>query len=229
MGDKMQKLYTEVENILKKVDFDAIWKGFAPCEFILNDVAKPNEEDVELLAMRVVHEMFHTFQTKQGESRKINDLAMSAYPHDIDNYHLKIAENHYLIKAFGENSEVDFEQFAVLRRARKRIIGDAINQELLVETFEGMAEYAGMMALRQISHQKFMGQLEKQLVYARNPENLCSMWRLSRHVGSILCMTLKALGMDFYHKLSEPRPLFDLIKWKPTIIDECFGKIQYDK
>ena len=213
----MQKPYTEIENILKKVDFDAIWKGFTPCDFALT--SWPSEKNVELLTMKVIREMFHVFQTQQGESRKADEAAISAYPHDLDNYHLKAAEIHYLIKAFGENSEVDFEQFAVLRRARKRIIGDAFKQELLIETFEGMAEYAGMMALRQISHQKFMLQLEKQLIYLRNPENLFNVQRVSCFVGSILCMTLKALGIDFYHNLSESQPLFDLVKWKPTVID----------
>jgi len=258
----MRKLYTEVENIIKKLDFNAIWKGFKPCNFVLYNentvffknkqipwddrfmgntareidgtqtamwsVPSPNNEDPELLAMGIVHEMFHAFQNQQGESRRIDEFVMFTYPRDVDNYHLKLAETHYLIKAFGENSEVDFEQFAILRRARKAIIGDALQQELLAETFEGMAEYAGMMALRQISHKKFMEQLEKQLMYVRNPDNLFDMRRVSYYIGSILCMTLKALGRDFYHELSETKPLFDLINWKPTIIDESFEKYQQD-
>jgi len=259
---KMQKLYTEIEAIISKIDFNAIWKGFKPCNFVLYDknsvffkdkktpwdnrfmgntaieingeqtaiwgVSNPDNEDAELLAMGIVHEMFHAFQNQQGENRRIDEFAMFTYPRDTDNYHMKMAEIHYLIKAFGENSDVDFEQFAVLRRARKHIIGDALRQELLAETFEGMAEYAGMMALRQISHKKFMEQLENQLIYVRNPENLFNTRRISYYVGSILCMTLKALGMNFHHNLSESRPLFDLIKWKPTVIDESLEKFQKD-
>ena len=258
----MRKLYAEVENIVKKIDFNAIWKGFAPCDFVLYDnnfvffkdkdipwdnrfvgntakeidgiqtaiwgVTNTDAEDAELLAMGIVHEMFHVFQNRQGESRRINEFIMFTYPHDVDNYHLKMAEIHYLIKAFGENSEVDFEQFAVLRRARQAIIGDALQQELLAETFEGMAEYAGMMALRQISNQKFMEQLENQLVYIRNPNNIFDVRRISYYMGSILCMTLKSLGRDFYHSLSETKSLFELINRKLTVVDESLDKFQKD-
>jgi len=256
----MQELHNQVETILQKIDFNAIWQGFTPCDFALyNDetvyfrnnetpwderfmgntakeingtltaiwhVQNPTDEDPELLAMGIVHEMFHAFQAKQGETRWVNEFAMFAYPHDLDNYQLKMAENFTLAKAFEENSRDRFEEFAVLRRARRRLIGEAITEELNAETIEGMAEYAGLMALKQISHEKFVREAVMHLEHIRNSENLFNMRRLSYSVGCLMCLTLKSLGVDFHHELSEVRPLFDLIQWQQNSIETNFSKFQ---
>ena len=258
----MRELYTSVVNELEKVDFDAIWKGFTPCDFALYDnktvylkdgeipwderfmgntainidgvslaiwtVENPDSEDIEILAMCIVHEMFHAFQTQQGESRHVNEFAMFTYPHDLDNYQLKMAENHYLAKALEENCMINFQQFAVMRQARKRIIGDAIIQEFNAETFEGMAEYAGVMALKQISQEKFVEDAQYQIKNIRNPDNLFNMRRMSYFTGCLLCMTLKQFGIDFHHNLSETRPLFDLIQWEQNSIETSLHKFQQD-
>jgi len=256
----MQELYNQVETILQKIDFNAIWQGFTPCDFALyNDetvyfrnaqtpwderfigntaidingtltaiwhVSNPSAEDPELLAMGVIHEMFHAFQKQQGETRWPNEFEGFVYPQDLDNYQLKMAENFMLAKAFEENSRDRFEEFAVLRRARRRLVGDAITYELNAETFEGMAEYAGLMALKQISHEKFVRQVVEHLEYIRNAENLFNMRRLSYSVGCIMCLTLKSLGIGFHHQLAETRPLFELIQWQQNSIGIGFQKFQ---
>jgi len=120
----------------------------------------------------------------------------------------------------------NLEKLEVIRQARKRIIVNAINQELAAETFEGMAEYAGLMALRQISQEKFAAEVEKQLLFICNPENLFDTRRVSYFVGSIICMTLKSLGIDFHHELSETRPLFDLIQLNPSAVEISLNEFQ---
>ena len=254
----MNELYTQVETILNKVDFDAIWKGFSPYDFAVFDKTSvylkdrqipwderflgstaiefegsplaiwmlPDEADIdaERIAAGIVHEMFHNFQYTQGESRGCDEFLILSYPHDLDNCRLKMAENHYLAKAFMENSHTDFSQFIALRNTRCRIIGDIIKQEMLVETFEGMAEFAGLMALRQINRNKFMEDIESHLVYLRNPDNLFNVRRMAYSVGCLMCFAMKTLDIDFYHPLSDERTLFELIPHEVNAVETSFYK-----
>ena len=252
----MNDLYNQIELLLKKVDFEAIWNGFEPCGFAvftaetvyLKDKQIPWDErfmgstviqfegrllaiwmivdeddiDAERIAAGIVHEMFHCFQSKQNDSRGINEFAMFAYPQDLDNCQLKTAENHYLAKAFIESSRVDFAQFIALRRARRRIIGDIIMQEMHGETSEGMAEFASLMALRQINRNKFMEDIEKHIIYMRSPDNLFNVRRMAYSVGCVMCFAMKSLNIDFFHELSDSRTLFELIPHEADAVETNF-------
>jgi hypothetical protein len=243
------KLYSEIETILKKVDFNEIWQGFSYSDFALYnqetvylkdktipwderflgstvidfdgsyiaiwDLASLNLEDVEYLAADMVHEMFHVFQLQNGETRifEIDNLILLAYPEDLDNYQLKIAETQLLIRAFTENSISSLGQFIDIRNARKRLIGNIICQEYLVETAEGMAEYAGLSSLRQINPEKYKIRLADHISKLQNQKDLLfEPRRMGYYSGAILCMALKLLDIDFYHELTEKRTLFELIK-----------------
>ena len=188
-------------------------------------IENSNDVDMQRLAACLVHEMFHAFQHSQGESRYPDEFAILTYPQDLDNYRLKMAENHYLAKACMENSMVDLQQFVVLREARRRIIGEAIEQELCVETIEGLAEYAGLMALNQISHAKFMDEIEGHLRALRNPENICNVRLGAYSTGCVICFTLKSLGIDSSHKMSDDRMIYDFIPRKQSEIDTYFDEL----
>ncbi|MCL2350725.1 MAG: hypothetical protein FWC67_04515, partial [Defluviitaleaceae bacterium] len=152
-----------------------------------------------------------------------NEFALFAYPRDIDNYLLKQAENHYLSKAFAENSLIDLEQFVVLRRARGRIIGtDALRQEMLSETNEGMAEYAGLMALNQLARQKFVEDADKHLEHLRDTETLQKPRLISYSVGCMICLAMKSIGIDFHHNLSDSRPLFEFVPQSISDVEKHF-------
>ena len=256
----MRDLYLHVSEVLEKVDFDGIWKGFTPYDFALYDhetvyfkdrqipwddrflgntareidgvltalwhVDDPASTDIDLLASGLVHEMFHAFQTQQGESRNIDEFALFAYPHDLDNCQLKMAENHYLFKAFAENSLTDFEQFVVLRCARRRIIGDAMEQELNAETVEGMAEYVGLMALNQLSRHKFISEIENHMTRMRSPENMLEVRGAAYSTGAMLCCAMASLNIDFYHQLTESRTLFEIAQslLHENAIAKCFNE-----
>jgi hypothetical protein len=51
-------------------------------------------------------------------------------------------------------------KFISARKYREGLVGDIINQEYLVESIEGIAEYLGCMTLKQISMDKYLGVAE---------------------------------------------------------------------
>jgi len=253
----------QIDEMLAKVDFEAIWPGFLPSDYILFidgkaylhgeeipwdgrfmantaldyngrqvatwNVVYEDEDDTKLDAESnvsgIVHEMFHVFQNNNGETRHANEFALFMYPHDLDNYQLKQAENFYLAKAFAENSQLDLEQFVTIRKARSRIISaDAMLQEMLSETKEGMAEYAGLMALNQLSRRKFVEAADRHLGRLRDPEILMKPRLVSYSVGCMMCLAMASIGIDFFHALDDPRPLFELIPQSVNAIQEQFDK-----
>ena len=192
-------------------------------------VENPDEIDIRRLTANLVHEMFHAFQGEKGDTRHPDEFALLDYPHDLDNYRLKLAENHYLVKAVTDNSMMDLQQFSVLREARRRIVGEAMEQEQRAETVEGMAEYAGLTALGQLSRTKLMEEIQAHLTILRSPRDLFDIRRVSYSVGCLLCFALKSLGIDFYHDLSDRRTIYDFIPQELNEIETNFMKIQQDK
>jgi len=212
----VEKLIIQANEILAQLDFEAIWPGFAQSAFCHSGLDPKSLTDPELLAAHMVRKMFVTFRADISSDETSVD-----YPVDLDNMQLKLAENHYLAKAFAENSMVDLQQFAVLRRARSRIIGEVINMEEIWENRDGTAEYAGLMALNQINRGKFVEAVGQHIFHMRRAENLLDMGKLSVSVGCMLCFVLRSFGVD----LSKSRDLFSLIPHETTEIEALFNGI----
>ena len=200
-----------------------------------------SKEDVELLAADIVHEMFHAFQRSKDESRFPNDLLMLNYPENEENYAIKYSENLLLVKAclsddINEKREY-IKQFFSARKFREGLIGDIINQEYLSETIEGMADYAGCMALKQISESKYNARIKH---YIKNlsalDERFFDIRRMLYYSGAIFCIQLAQAGLEFHHTVGEiKQPLFSLAAGntkaaKPDIaIDTNMIKMHMDK
>ena len=180
--------------------------------------------DLERTAAGLVHEMFHALQGDQGDRRGPDDFKFLTYPADINNYELKYAENRHLAAAYTEQCPVHLAQFAALRRARHRLVGDVIKNEWLCETGEGLAEFAGLMALRQLSPQKCAEDVQRYLDWLQDPASIfeLGMRRISYVVGSVLALTLGKLGVDFAHHLSDKRTLFELMPNNPSDVEVHF-------
>ena len=104
-------------------------------------------EDVDRLAASLVHEMFHCHQFTCGETRFPSDLALLADPGDARSFEAKHAENLLLADACEQKSLSCLKRFAKIRGERRKVHPDMVEQELKVETIEGMAEYVSMRAL----------------------------------------------------------------------------------
>lgn len=169
--------------------------------------------DADIFASSLVHEMFHAFQMESGETRFPNDLVTLDYPMDIMNFRVKLEENRLLAGACRGGRERGrdlLRRFAGLRLYRESIIGGFTDCECLTETVEGMAEYAGIMALNQLSGKKFDERVEKYLSIIESPgELLFDPRRISYYTGALLTLAAKLAGIDLSHGLgAEQRSVF---------------------
>ncbi|MCL2362544.1 MAG: hypothetical protein FWC73_12130 [Defluviitaleaceae bacterium] len=183
-------------------------------------VDKPETEDPELLAANIVHEMFHAFQSTRWAGEGGDEFALMAYPDDLTAYRIKAAEISFLLNAYTNSDPAALTDFINLRKSRAAILGDAIIPELISEEGEGTAEYAGLEALKQLSHEKYEKLInESHIPMLTDPEKLFSVRFISYFTGAFLCLTLKKLGIDFYHSLGDPRPLFEVISGSDTLAE----------
>jgi len=180
-------------------------------------------EDSDILAADIVHEMFHAFQKEKGETRFPSDLKMLDYPYSEENLSVKYSENLLLARAFlaqdvNEKNAL-LSHFMTARKYREGLIGDIIKQEYLSETIEGMAEYAGSTALKQISKAKYNSRVEG---YIKNlqvfDERFFDIRRMLYYTGAVYCITLTDAGESFYHNIGDMElPLFDFASKNASI------------
>ena len=172
-------------------------------------------KDLDILTGHLVHEMFHCFQVENQESRYANDLILLMYPNSSKNYSVKFQENQVLVQAFYEEDitikQELLESFYGYRKFRTAIINDNISFEYKVETIEGVAEYIGLKALRQLSLEKYNNEIEKVIAHLKKEEEVLDIRRISYYVGVIYFIVLEKLNIDIdRYKLNEKKTIFEL-------------------
>lgn len=152
-------------------------------------------EDTELLAYLLVHEMFHCHQRANGEKRYPSELTLLHYPGDIDNFEKKYNENLYLADAWEKADVQALQKFAQIRNVRIKAYPDMVQQEMKVETIEGMAEYVGLKALQTINREKFAAVTGEYLQKLRaQDESLFDVRRISYYSGALYALCLDRYG-----------------------------------
>ncbi len=169
-------------------------------------VQSPKDEDPELLAANLTHEMFHAFQRHLGETRFPSDLIILDYPNTKENLTYKYFENQLLVEAFLQKDKRKqqelISQFISARKYRGELIGDIILQEFKTETIEGMAEYAGSSALKQISEEKYNNRIHQYLEFLKVKDGLLFNTRqLLYYSGAVFCLLLSEAGVSFQHEI----------------------------
>jgi hypothetical protein len=168
--------------------------------FIWSVEGKGFDGDFDVLAANLVHEAFHCFQLDSNEKRFPSDLDLLAFPTTYEGINAKYNENVLLSEMVSNGSYSDLGKLISLRRERKKTIGDIINQEYDAETIEGGAEYAGTMALQQLSKAKYEERLRKYCALIKEVSPLqIDIRRISYYLGALLLLVYEKNGIDFHH------------------------------
>lgn len=236
----MRDLYNRIYENIRKIDFDAIWKGFHPYQFALYDkvsvylkdktvpyeqcflgnttikydkeqiaiwcVEDVKDADPVMMASNMIHEMFHAYQFENDEKRYPADLYALDYPDILENYILKHSENIALEKAYVQTKMKDrseyISQFIASRIEREKMIGEYIRCEYLTETLEGMAEYAGLCALKQLDNDRYEKRMRSYIEMISEPGNtLFDTRRMAYFTGAILYTVLDKAKISVYHEI----------------------------
>lgn len=185
--------------VLHEGEFVAIW-----------NMEDDPTDDADLLAASLVHEMYHCHQRTCGETRFPSDLALLAIPGDTQAFEAKHAENRLLADACEQKSLVCLKRFAKIRSERRTAHPDMLEQELKVETIEGMAEYVGLQALAHLNPAAFERSLTRSLQHLRAEDaQLFDLRRIGYFSGAVYFLTLERLGLPIVNDLHSPLTAYD--------------------
>lgn len=122
---------------------------------IWNEDTISKDIDNVKLASLIIHEMFHGFQSANGEKRFPNELLDVDYPITIENINLRMLERQYLLGVNIENNKEKKMELLTLyfkvRNKREKLIGSIIEYEKAIESVEGTAVYVEYKALTQLA------------------------------------------------------------------------------
>lgn len=176
-------------------------------------------DSLNRLTASLVHEMFHAFQRRQGESRFAKDLELLLYPRDPALIAWTVRESEILAEAVLYQGEDQKERsletlglMAAIRAAKTQLSDGATVNEYRVETTEGLAEYAGYRSLFQIDEDLAAQQLCRYAEELLNPDYLFDIRRRSYFSGVLLAVTAGRAGLPIVHDLSESRNFWDLLE-----------------
>lgn len=189
--------------------YEDIFRGNTSIEYrgepiAIWDLDLEEKIDTELLAYGIIHEMYHCFQRENQEIRYPDDLKLLCYPADIINFSAKYQENLQLIQAYQNQDRQALKRFYTIRNARYIKYGESIREEWKAETLEGMAEYIGLKALKQIQKEKYQTIIRQYMEWLQQDISLLfDARRISYYTGTLFYLTLDRLGIPIENKFSE--------------------------
>ncbi len=140
----------------------------------------PQDYDLDILCANIVHEMFHCFQLEKKETKYPNEILGLDYPLLVENQVLRYEEVQYLNRAFLEEDEKlmrrNLNHFMSCRLKREKILGNYIEYEYGLESFEGIPRYVEYKALAQLTSEEY-----SQSTYLNHLEEINSKLLIVRH------------------------------------------------
>ncbi len=180
-----------------------------------------NTVDIDIFTSNIVHEMFHAFQKEQNMNGEApSDMKLLMYPEDTVNYIVKQQENVMIADAFDASPEKRADLYHAVnssRELRKKQIGEFMDQELLIEKWEGVAESCKMLALKQLSQEKYEKVLKDYQDIVRRGDLLLDIRKNAYYTGTLM----RLLGDEVAGKESSVnRKIADTLENKKALIEK---------
>lgn len=175
--------------------------------------------DVSVLASKLVHEMFHGFQTLQGWSCWPDELAaLYRYRYDAENLSLRLRENQLLLELLDRSDDACCRELLRSRKYRMEKFPYEFSYESKVEEIEGTAAYVEWQALQQLDPEKAAAMTERIRRNVTAPEHLFPIRISCYDTGALLIHALVQAGLYAFAPAERPAPLSVLRE-----LDACGG------
>ena len=110
---------------------------------------------IEVLTSKLVHEMFHGFQNKQGWNCWPDEIeALFRYEYSAENLSIKLRENKLLLSLLDHFDNNMLEELLSLRKKRSIDFPYQFMYEIKTEEIEGTANYVEWQVLKQLDTKK---------------------------------------------------------------------------
>lgn len=157
------------------------------------------DEDLDIITSKIVHEMFHAYQNEQHDQRFPNEIeALFKYEYTNRNISIKLKENqilHDLVKhGFSQDK---WDQFLSLKKYRSIHHPYSLRYESLIEQIEGTANYIELSVLKLLNTEKYEKKINYMLKHIINPHDLLPIRIALYDSGALLLLMMKQQQMSF--------------------------------
>lgn len=170
----------------------AIWK-------VVDDLPAP------VLASKIVHEMFHGYQTVEGWNCWADEMeALYRYQYNPDNLSLKLRENELLLHLLDHFDEASCQELLSHRKRRSERHPYEYAYESKAEEIEGTATYVEWMTLRQLDEQAAAAMTQRMHDAMTKPERLFPIRISCYYSGALMVNALAAFGAYSFNQAERP-------------------------
>ena len=168
------------------------------------------DPDITVLTSKIVHEMFHGYQTVKGWDCWADESeALYRYRYNIENLTIRMRENELLVSLSDRFDPAVYKELLSHRKLRSEKFPYEYSYECKVEEIEGSATYVEQMVLRQLDKSAAAGMTARMRSVITDPECLFPIRISSYFTGALLINAMVASG-DYYFS-SANRPVIDRV------------------
>lgn len=167
------------------------------------------EPNLDELASKIVHEMFHAYQMKNGEKRFPNEFeAVLKYEYSPAYLQLKYDENHMLASLCRDFCNEGLSELLSCRRARQQQYPYNYAYESAIEAIEGSAQYIEAMTLKQLNLEKHETLMRSMISRIENVNKLIPARIQCYDVGALLIKLCRDNNLSIDYRIGETDAVF---------------------
>lgn len=179
------------------------------------------EMDLDILASKMVHEMFHGFQEIQEWNCFPREMeALCRYQYNENNLSIKLHENRLLLEIADCFDHAKYDEVLACRKYRKEHFPYEFGYEVSGEEIEGCANYIEWMVLKQINPKKadeLIAEMKKVMI---KPDYFFPIRITSYYTGALMINAAIQAGDYEYGPKKRPFGL-QLVDRAKREIDDC--------
>ncbi len=163
------------------------------------------EMDNSVLTSKIVHEMFHGYQSIMGWNCWPNELeALYNYKYDTENLSLKLRENELLLALSDRFDASTLKELLALRKLRSMKYPYEFSYESKVEEIEGTANYVEWQVLKQLDEIRANALIEQMRAVMTKPDYLFPIRISSYFTGALMINALCGAGVYRFEVADRP-------------------------
>ena len=161
--------------------------------------------DISVLTSKIVHEMFHGYQSIMGWDCWPDELeALYRYEYDAENLAIKLRENELLLDLLNGNNDTALRELLALRKLRSMRFPYNFSYESKVEEIEGTANYVEWQVLKQLDENKANELVINMRTLMTKPEYLFPIRISSYYTGALMINALRDAGTYHFENVARP-------------------------
>ena len=164
-------------------------------------------EDLEIpvLTSKLVHEMFHGFQTQKGWNCWPNELeALFGYEYDAGNLGIKLRENELMLSLLDRFDGALLHELLSLRKKRGAEYPRQFSYEIKTEEIEGTANYVEWQALKKLDARKAEELVKRMRADMTAPERMFPIRISCYWSGALMIHALLGAGLYRFEPAARP-------------------------